>query len=554
MAVISFDYSAISSAQSYAKKVANAWYCMDDYKSGLQNGLHAPLDEWKIAGEEPYGHGYLQSAQQKITEKKNDLETKKGQWITLSNNLGNFLQYIKDKDQEAASVFLNLSNSYVDYSGVGGFFRGIGDWAYNTLAVDFANCNGFTRGIADWSKQRLDDFSVLKQDLADWFKHGQGRYVLNIVGSLALTTAAIAGTVIAVIGIPFTGGSSAVIAVGCIGAIASGVAAACSAYNTFYTVKENSEALRIDDDPGMARFHGDVAKYSDYVTKTDFGSKKANERADAWAKTVDTTQTVAEVISCGCSLATTFGTKSVELIDDAGNITKYTQFDFSPSNIKTNVLKTFGFKVENKTMTVDKAGVAQSTYVSGDAAGDTTIEAVRSSTEATYSDRIFEKTIDKTGKTKTVTKTVTFNKATVNTEYGSIVASNGAVTQEFAAYSTHATASSTTIDYSKAVSTSKSVAKAKAASDGIAKKSLNVVKTGSKTVSTVTSKLKSTESTSGAEFVYNTFKKNYFFEQVDKYVIQYDAAKGDVYVGGDMGKKIVKAGSQIWKDITSSAA
>lgn len=124
----------------------------------------------------------------------------------------------------------------------------------------------------------------------------------------------------ALMGIPFTGGSSAVIAVGCIGAIASGISAGISAYNTYWTYKENKKALSIEGDPAMARFHGDVSKYSDYVEKTDFGSAEANQKAAKTAQTLNTTQAVADVVSVGCTMATTFGTKSVQVVDKTGAV------------------------------------------------------------------------------------------------------------------------------------------------------------------------------------------------------------------------------------------
>lgn len=148
--------------------------------------------------------------------------------------------------------------------------------------MDFANSNGFTRAIFDWGKSVADDVSYYKKQAEDWFKHGNGRYVLNIVGSIALTTVAVAGVVLSVMALPFTGGASCSVTMACISLIGLGAAtisAGISAYNTAYTIGENKVALGIEDDPAMARFHGDVSKYSDYVKKTDFGSAEANQKA-----------------------------------------------------------------------------------------------------------------------------------------------------------------------------------------------------------------------------------------------------------------------------------
>ena len=150
MSNVVFDYSALSDAKSYAKKVVTGWGCMDSYKDGIKGKLSSPLDEWRLSGEEPYGRGYVSSAQQCITNKQNDLQGKRQQWIDLSDNLGKFLQYLKDTDDNVVKIFSSTSSSYVNYSGIGGFFNRIGDFFYNTFAVDFANSNGFTRAIFDW--------------------------------------------------------------------------------------------------------------------------------------------------------------------------------------------------------------------------------------------------------------------------------------------------------------------------------------------------------------------------------------------------------------------
>lgn len=81
MSNVVFDYSALSDAKSYAKKVVTGWGCMDSYKDGIKGKLSSPLDEWRLSGEEPYGRGYVSSAQQCITNKQNDLQGKRQQLI-----------------------------------------------------------------------------------------------------------------------------------------------------------------------------------------------------------------------------------------------------------------------------------------------------------------------------------------------------------------------------------------------------------------------------------------------------------------------------------------
>ena len=51
MSNVVFDYSALSDAKSYAKKVVTGWGCMDSYKDGIKGKLSSPLDEWRLSGE-----------------------------------------------------------------------------------------------------------------------------------------------------------------------------------------------------------------------------------------------------------------------------------------------------------------------------------------------------------------------------------------------------------------------------------------------------------------------------------------------------------------------
>lgn len=100
---------------------------------------------------------------------------------------------------------------------------------------------------------------------------------------------------------------------------------------------------------------------------------------------------MADFVSLGCGMATTFGSKTIEVVDDVGNVSKYTRFDRSPSNIKTNVLKTFGFKVDKTSVVVDEAGVAKTTISNLDDIGNTSLQITRGSQEATYKATTLEK-------------------------------------------------------------------------------------------------------------------------------------------------------------------
>ena len=90
---------------------------------------------------------------------------------------------------------------------------------------------------------------------------------------------------------------------------------------------------------------------------------------------------------------------------------------------------------------------------------------------------------------------------------------------KMAAYSNHASASRTVIDYTTASSSAKSVAAAKAASDSNLKKRLTFVKNTASKISDTSTYLKADDDTQRNITISSLVKKNYFVSQVYKYII-----------------------------------
>lgn len=570
MSLVEIDYSALNSAIKTANNMDGFWGCYSSYRSDLKSQLQSPLDEWKVPGKEPKGHAYVSSAQSNIDSKRSALETRASEWKNLGTNLGSFKTFVEQQDKAVADEFKQTSKAYTNYHGIGGMFTWLGDAFFGAFAVDFANSNKFTRAIADWGKSTADDVgSWVKDNVIDWFQHGNGRYVANIVGSLALTTLAVVGTVIAVLGIPFTGGSSAVIAVGCIGAVASGIGAAISAFNTYHTIKENAQALSINDDPGKARFHGDVSSYSEHVSKHIYSSPEEYQKHAKIGKGIDITENVCTVVSLTTGLATTFGTKSVETVSKTGEVTKKTVFDFSGKNIKSNILKTFGFKTTKESASITVVG--QESAVSVDTAGelgDTTIDIVSSTDDESVTQKTIEKTSETAGKTKYTKKVATIDKMTASSEYNSVVASNGVVTGEYSEYAAHAERTTRTIDYTNATMSKDKVAKisyAEKLNNASSAKEVQQIKRnhtwssiekGIKNTSNITKELTSGGGKNGREIISNIVKKNNFGSAVDKYVYSLptkDDATWEDYTKGVGGSNAGKLWN-LYDSITEPAA
>lgn len=570
MSAVEFDYYALQSAIDMANKMGSNWGCYESYRSEIKSGLRSTLDEWRLAGKEPKGHAYVSNAQGNIDSKRSALDTRKAEWRGLANNLGNFKAYVENQDKTVANEFMNTSNAYTNYHGIGGAFTWLGDTFFNVFGVDIANSNKFTRAIADWGKEKTDDLNTwVKQNVVDWFKHGNGRYVANIIGSIALTTAAVVGTVIAVLGIPFTGGSSAVIAVGCIGAIATGIGAGISAFNTYHTFRENTEALNTaEDDPGKARFHGNVSSYSEHVSRHKYSSTEEYQKHAKIGKGVDIVEGVCTVVSIGTGLATTFGTKTVSTFENGHEITQKV-FDFSGKNVKSNILKTFGFKATKDTSSLTITGKEKQLSINtANEVGDATIDIFNTTNDVSTNTKTIEKTTEQIGKMKYTKRVATIDKISASSEYTNIVASNGAVTGSYTEYAAHADRVTDTIDYTNAVMSKDKVSKIsylekldKASSPKEIKnikitRALENTQKGLNIINDTTKNITSNEGKTGTEIIKGIVKKNTFVNAVDKYIYSVptsaDATSEDYLkgIGGNNGKKIWG----LWDTITSDAA
>lgn len=572
MALISFDYGELNEASKIAKSVSGYFGAYSDYRNDLQRDLYSSLEEWKLAASEPNGCTSVSDARSNITTKRSQLETSSTEWKNLSSNIITFRKSVEEKDKNAAKAFKDTSKAYTNYHGIGGAFRWIGDTFYNIFAVDLANSNKVTRAIADWGKRKLDDLSIIKQDIKDYFQHGNGRYILNIAGSVLFTGAAIVGTVIAFATIPFSGGSTAVIAVSLIGAVAGGVSSIISAFNTYHTCRENVDAFKLhDSDPGAARFHGDVTSYSDHVSKTKYSSPEEYKKHANIAHGIDVIDTACTVVSVTASAATTFGTKTVQ-VRKGSNVENVTKFDFSPKNVKSNVLKTFGFKTTSETVKSDVVRQEQAVINHGGEAGDTVIDMASSSDEfnaAHKSTEATKKTVDATAHSKEIKYTQrvkTTEKITVKSEYNALAASNGQTTRGYAEYAEHAKYTKKTVDYSNAVMSKSKVDKIKFAEsikdaktqkdiDKLVRvRNLNRVKSGMESLGNVTKSLRGERT--GFDTVKDFAKKNTFINSFDKYVYSIptsEDAEGKDYVKGIGGSNSSKY-QKFWETVTDKAS
>ncbi len=529
MSEIIIDYSALEDAKNSAKKIVTGWNGIDNYQDGLNNKLKDAISEGRLSKEEPYNHSYIANAQHDITTKVNALNTTKSQWIDLSSTIDNFITFVKDREDKVVTIFKSTSSQYTDYKGMKGFFNYLYDNAYSFLTVDLANSNGFTRKIADFGKSAYDDFSHAKTQVKDYFQHGNGRYLLNIGKSIGLTIVAIGGLIVSICALPFTGGASCTMTVACIsllGVAAGGIAAGIQTYNTKKTIDENIKALKMSEDPGAARFYGDTESFSDYAEKNDLGSKEANEKAEKKGKVLDITEGVCNIIAMGTGFVNAVGTSTVNMVDDAGNAIARTRIDLTPSNVKSNVLKTFGIKTSSTSATFDAVGQRDTLVVNmGEEIGDTTVGVAQVSQSASHTGISLEST-PAAAEGGLTNRTATITRGKVTTEYEGVVASNNRVTRAHENYSIHAERSTTVIDYSEAASSVDTMDAIEAAGNSKTVNRINDIVGKSEDFVEFAEGLQEGEEKTFTDRLQDKVKENYFMSKINDYVLSYDKEEG----------------------------
>lgn len=343
---VKFDYADINDAQGYVDKLVSSWWGegYNFYETAMDTSIKGSLTGGWLEASSPYGASYVEDAASNVGDKCSALTTMAGKWQTVSKNLGNYVQFLKDTDDKVQGIFDTLSAGYVDYSGFWGKCQWVEDGLYNLFSVDLVNWNAVTRMANNIDKLGQSHMDELLQDAKEWFQHGTGKYVLNIIGNVVGVGLAVIGTVAAFLAIPFSGGTSSAIALGCIAFAASGISTIITMWNGMVSNRQNYEALqKHEEDAGSARFYGNISGVSDWVYKNDLGSEFVNDICELGATGLDRLKATADVTAFVTGALQTLGTKMITNGDEIVGVA----LDFDKENVVNNLFKTFGVKREH---------------------------------------------------------------------------------------------------------------------------------------------------------------------------------------------------------------
>lgn len=351
MSEIYIKYSSLENAITCSSKVRNR---IDDYSDKIGKVINKKAS--KLPGSD--SRGYVQSAANLANQKVTQLTTKKEYFSNFEKTAQNIIDVAKSVDSTVSRKISTITESYIEDRK---WYETAGDWIYNTFCIDLVNQSSLVRDLVDGIKWVNDKVGNVIENIHEWFKYGDGQYVWKIAASAVGAVAAVAGAVAAICAIPFTGGLSIPLLIGCVGALATSIGAIITLANSASSIYTSSKALSLsgnifdDDDgsPGAARYYGSTSKMSEAFEKFDYGDEEANKKYKTAGVHTDRLKVVADTTSLVCNIASLGNVRDYRVTTRTDNINfKYNSdkwykkgYSFTWKNIKKNLRHEMGMKV-----------------------------------------------------------------------------------------------------------------------------------------------------------------------------------------------------------------
>lgn len=348
MSRVSIDYSEIIGSATTARTAAR---CYEAYANQLERNVSNRLAN--VPGSDSKGN--IGSARSVISIKVRDLRNKKSYLSTLAGNIEGMANNIKIHEKQVETRVRSIATDAFELKNQSKWDE-FTQWLYGTVCVDLVNWNPVTRAIANTVKKGVNWVKEKATKVIDWFKHGEGRYILGIVGDVLKVAGAVIGVIESIGLVIATGGLAAPLV---ISALASVVGTGMLAIDALFSIDNKFKALEIaykTDDPGRARFYGDINGVNDKIHKSDMGGKKAN---DLWELAGDGYDHFHEAVDVVADLTGFVGkaglTGGAKLDPKTGKYQLEVTYDKSlvKDNIKNMFMEKIGFKNKNGKWTFD---------------------------------------------------------------------------------------------------------------------------------------------------------------------------------------------------------
>ncbi len=276
--------------KSVASNAKSAEGELDDYSDVISKRIIKKLGS--LPGND--AKGYIAAAIDAASNKSLQLGKKKPQFSSFSSDVSSLYNAAQEADSNVSKRISQLTEPYKSDWSFSSAVRSVTGFFYNVFCVDVAGFISdhipYGEVFVNTIKKGYNSYSHWRDDVVDYFTHGDGQYIKTIVSSaLKVVGAAIAVCVAATAG-------SVVLAV--IGIIAGGIYLLYSMGNFMATTQSNVTAFEQarNSNPGLAHYYGGVGGVSDWVKKTDLGDADTNIRAEAYSEIYDTVGKTSKVV------------------------------------------------------------------------------------------------------------------------------------------------------------------------------------------------------------------------------------------------------------------
>lgn len=323
MSEVYIHYGNLEDSIAQSKKVRSE---ISGYVEEIKRRVTTPISN--LSGSD--SSGYASTASSLAWQKISDLNAKASRYTSYESSIGTLISTAKTKDNYVSGRIETISDLYLTERN---WFQKAGDAIYNFFCVDLANKWGWTRTISDAAKWVGDKIDNVTDKISDWFKYGDGKYWANIGGAVLGAIATVAAVVVAIVTFPVTGTAAMIIAG--IGLVCAIVSAVITLFNSEATITSNIKALQLaDENPGAARYYGNIDSVSAKWDKTDMGDASANKAYDIAGDVIDVTKVVADTGQFICNIANLGVVKDFRYKPGTGN----KGYSFTWDNIKRNIL------------------------------------------------------------------------------------------------------------------------------------------------------------------------------------------------------------------------
>lgn len=335
---------------------------INNYIEEIRDEVTSKLND--LPGSDSYG--YVSSAKSLASAKISQLTEKAERFAAFKSRVDTFIDDARTADQGVADKIETVADDVIEKKG---FFANVGNAIYDLFCVDLANSNGLTRWVSEKIRVIGTEIGNWAERTVDWFKHGEGKYwleiglnvvstVLSVISAVKTVSIAIGSVLIPLVATIATGGLTLPLLIGGViaatAAISTTIATINRTVDSIFSLQSDIEAIGHyrNGNPAAARYYGNSEGFSGFVKKTDFGSSELNTQMKENAETFDNVTEGADFVSGVTSIAM-LGIKRDNRYKTSPGGYKATGVDFSRENIEKNLKYEMGWRFKKGEVMLD---------------------------------------------------------------------------------------------------------------------------------------------------------------------------------------------------------